>query len=377
MKNFRLKCIILIGVMGSLLIAFYLFNKLSVKSLIRESDKSSSYYTNIEYSENLLLLLNQIRLNHAKTIYLAADSSIKSVSIENRKAISNFQEICRILQLSSVPTDDRAMIDSILLCFNDMNLSFDAHISKVPILHQKYFENVIPKYLYIQSVLVNIFNSNLARINQANEQSTSRIAKYFNIIDYVLITLLILFCISSIYFWFGLCKKISKSHTELDKRLIATFSDISKLKDTKLTLDAKINCIVDYINNLEKVSTEKIISDRNRISQALISYFDIFFVLNDKSEIVYANHSAEQHFGFNSVDLLNTYLYEIESEELFFSKFRSALSVMIEIMMNKRQCHYTQEFFFKNKNYIIEINALCDEQKTKAHYLLIRLYNEI
>ncbi len=363
--------------MGSLLIAFYLFNKLSVKSLIRESDKSSSYYTNIEYSENLLLLLNQIRLNHAKTIYLAADSSIKSVSIENRKAISNFQEICRILQLSSVPTDDRAMIDSILLCFNDMNLSFDAHISKVPILHQKYFENVIPKYLYIQSVLVNIFNSNLARINQANEQSTSRIAKYFNIIDYVLITLLILFCLSSIYFWFGLCKKISKSHTELDKRLIATFPDISKLKDTKLTLDAKINCIVDYINNLEKVSTEKIISDRNRISQALISYFDIFFVLNDKSEIVYANHSAEQHFGFNSVDLLNTYLYEIESEELFFSKFRSALSVMIEIMMNKRQCHYTQEFFFKNKNYIIEINALCDEQKTKAHYLLIRLYNEI
>ena len=377
MKNFRLKCIILIGVMGSLLIAFYLFNKLSVKSLIRESDKSSSYYTNIEYSENLLLLLNQIRLNHAKTIYLAADSSIKSVSIENRKAISNFQEICRILQLSSVPTDDRAMIDSILLCFNDMNLSFDAHISKVPILHQKYFENVIPKYLYIQSVLVNIFNSNLARINQANEQSTSRIAKYFNIIDYVLITLLILFCLSSIYFWFGLCKKISKSHTELDKRLIATFSDISKLKDTKLTLDAKINCIVDHINNLEKVSTEKIISDRNRISQALISYFDIFFVLNDKSEIVYANHSAEQHFGFNSVDLLNTYLYEIESEELFFNKFRSALSVMIEIMMNKRQCHYTQEFFFKNKNYIIEINALCDEQKTKAHYLLIRLYNEI
>lgn len=377
MKNFRLKCIILIGVMGSLLIAFYLFNKLSVKSLIKESDQSSSYYTNIEYSENLLLLLNQIRLNHAKTIYLAADSSIKSVSIENRKAISNFQEICRILQLSSVPTDDRAMIDSILLCFNDMNLSFDAHISKVPILHQKYFENVIPKYLYIQSVLVNIFNSNLARINQANEQSTSRIAKYFNIIDYVLITLLILFCLSSIYFWFGLCKKISKSHTELDKRLIATFSDISKLKDTKLTLDAKINCIVDHINNLEKVSTEKIISDRNRISQALISYFDIFFVLNDKSEIVYANHSAEQHFGFNSVDLLNTYLYEIESEELFFNKFRSALSVMIEIMMNKRQCHYTQEFFFKNKNYIIEINALCDEQKTKAHYLLIRLYNEI
>ena len=377
MKNFRLKCIILIGVMGSLLIAFYLFNKLSVKSLIKESDQSSSYYTNIEYSENLLLLLNQIRLNHAKTIYLAADSSIKSVSIENRKAISNFQEICRILQLSSVPTDDRAMIDSILLCFNDMNLSFDAHISKVPILHQKYFENVIPKYLYIQSVLVNIFNSNLARINQANEQSISRIAKYFNIIDYVLITLLILFCLSSIYFWFGLCKKISKSHTELDKRLIATFSDISKLKDTKLTLDAKINCIVDHINNLEKVSTEKIISDRNRISQALISYFDIFFVLNDKSEIVYANHSAEQHFGFNSVDLLNTYLYEIESEELFFNKFRSALSVMIEIMMNKRQCHYTQEFFFKNKNYIIEINALCDEQKTKAHYLLIRLYNEI
>ena len=363
--------------MGSLLIAFYLFNKLSVKSLIKESDQSSSYYTNIEYSENLLLLLNQIRLNHAKTIYLAADSSIKSVSIENRKAISNFQEICRILQLSSVPTDDRAMIDSILLCFNDMNLSFDAHISKVPILHQKYFENVIPKYLYIQSVLVNIFNSNLARINQANEQSISRIAKYFNIIDYVLITLLILFCLSSIYFWFGLCKKISKSHTELDKRLIATFSDISKLKDTKLTLDAKINCIVDHINNLEKVSTEKIISDRNRISQALISYFDIFFVLNDKSEIVYANHSAEQHFGFNSVDLLNTYLYEIESEELFFNKFRSALSVMIEIMMNKRQCHYTQEFFFKNKNYIIEINALCDEQKTKAHYLLIRLYNEI
>ena len=363
--------------MGSLLIAFYLFNKLSVKSLIRESDKSSSYYTNIEYSENLLLLLNQIRLNHAKTIYLAADSSIKSVSIENRKAISNFQEICRILKLSSVPTDDRAMIDSILLCFNDMNLSFDAHISKVPILHQKYFENVIPKYLYIQSVLVNIFNSNLARINQANEQSTSRIAKYFNIIDYVLITLLILFSLSSIYFWFGLCKKISKSHKELDKRLIATFPDISKLKDTKLTLDAKINCIVDYINNLEKVSTEKIISDRNRISQALISYFDIFFVLNDKSEIVYANHSAEQHFGFNSVDLLNTYLYEIESEELFFNKFRSALSVMIEIMMNKRQCHYTQEFLFKNKNYIIEINALCDEQKTKAHYLLIRLYNEI
>lgn len=377
MKNFRLKCIILIGVIGSLLIAIYLYHKLSVNSLINESDNTSKYFTNIEYSENLLLLLNQIRLNHAQSIYFGADSSSKNVSIANRKSISNFQEICRILQLSSALTSDRAMIDSIVLYFNDMNLSYDTYKSKVPKLPQEYFKNVIPKYLYIQNVLVNIFNSNLARINQTKEQSSTRITEYFDLIDYVLIILLIIFCLSSIYLWFVLCKKISKSHQDLDNRLMGTFPEISKLNDTELTLDAKIHCIIDHINNIEKTSTEKIIADRNRMSQTLISFFDIFIVLNDKSEIEYANHSAEQHFGFDSSDLITTNLYEIASEEVFFNKFRSALSIMIDNMMSKRQCHYTNEFVFKNINYIIEINALCDEQKTKANYLLIRLYNEI
>lgn len=377
MKNIRFNCIIVLSLIGSLLIAFYLYHKLSVKSLIYEADKSSKYYTNIEYSENLLLLLNQIRLNHAKSIYFGTDSSINNVAKENRKAISNFQEICRVLQLNSVPNQDRVLIDSIVLYFNDMNLSYDAYISKVPKLHQKYFESVIPKYLYIQSVLVNIFNSNLARINQINERSKSKITEYFDLIDYVLIVLLIVFCLSSIYFGFVLCKKISKSHQDLDNRLMDTFPEIVKLRDSELTLDMKINCIIDHLNHIEKSSTERIIADRNRMSQTLISFFDIFIVLNDKSEIEYANHSAEQHFGFDSSDLITTNLYEIASEEVFFNKFRFALSIMIDNMMSKRQCHYTNEFVFKNINYIIEINALCDEQKTKANYLLIRLYNEL
>lgn len=378
MKSLSFRISLVFCIISAFLIAMFIWHSIVASNIGKSLDDTDTNIRRIEYSENLLAIINTIRLHHARTVALDDTSELFKLTLRsNRIAVDSFIEVSKIFKYSVDSRSDALVIDSINQLFKIMNNNFDIHIHNKNKNRNDYFNNVIPQYLQIQNLLFSLFNSNLELINQNREKNSNKFKKYFGTINLIIISTFIAVILLFIAFRFIFFDKIKNRHIALDGKLAQTFPNIFDERSASLDVEEKINKIIEYYDSKDKDNLKLIITEKNRINHIRNEYCEVFFVLDKDLNTIYYNNSAIAQFGLNDIEILNLPLNQIRSSNDLFQKFAITLKVFIEDMVKDKNCHLVEELVDKNNNYCIEITVLCDELQSYANYFLIRFYNSI
>ncbi len=378
MKSLSFRISLMFYIISAFLIAMFVLHSMVASNIDKSLEDTGTNIRRIEYSQNLLAIINTIRLHHARTVAIADTSELfKSTLRSNRNAVAAFIEASKIFKFCLDSRSDIMVLDSINQLFRSMNQNFNYHINNKDRHRNDYFNTVIPQYLQIQNLLFSLFDSNLEQINQSREKNSYKFRTYYETINYIIISSFIVVVVIFILFRFVFYDRIRNRHINLDEKLLKSFPDIFDVGNSSLDIEGKINKIIEYYDSKDRDNLKLIITEKNRINHILNQYCDVFFVLDKDLKMIYYNHSAQVQFGLNGAEVLNVSLNQIKCSDDLFPKFAIALNIFIEDMLNDNNYHTSEEFVHKSINYQVEINALCNEANNKANYFLIRFYNSI